>query len=571
MMILFVTMALTFLVSRVYIGMSLQQESEKNTVSFDTAAYMINMTVNESVSRVRRMLLDERVSSYARLQYKSDLDLVHARIGCRDYLRSQIESDSGLYGVLFLRPDGSLFGALPYMNCFWDQADMVQISAEVTSQISKIPDSGVSWIGPFSGKDIYGYENEKTPSSVIIAAWKSVSVSYGECYALMLMDEGIFQDMFRLMNDENSAIHLFTADKSEFFSSDYRTSLSPETLLSKKNHGRIIKNGEDGSVCLFAGSLGNPDWTMVREVSMNDYEESIRKITRMVWLLSGAVFVFAIGCYLIWLKRFMRSFDMLKTGIIRLGNGEFVPMEDKPFSVEEFESMRQEMNKTGLSLARHMETIRRMEREQLELELRNFQTILSPHMIFNSITAIKWMAVMMGADPVDNMLTELSEMLRPVLREWRIQWTIREELDHLKHYTRLLDLRYGNNFKLDCQIPETLNDLFLPRFTLQPLIENACQHGGRPKEALIVTVRAAREENLITMTVADNGRGISQEKTEEIMEMIRSGKRGNCIGLYNVYSRLVICKGEDSSLEIEAIKSGGTKVTLRWGEKTEKN
>lgn len=565
-MIFFVTVALTFLVSRIYISMSLQQESEKNTASFDTAAYMINRTVSESVSSVRQMLLDERVSSYARLRYKSDSDLIHARIDCREYLRSRIENDSGLYGVLFMRPDGSLFGALPYMNCFWDQAAMALISADVTSQIAKIPDNGITWLGPFSGKDIYGYENGKTPSSIIIAAWKSVSVSYGECYTLMLMDEGIFQDMFRLMKDDNSALHLFTADKKEFFRSGYKTSLSPGVLLSEKNNGRIIKSGEGGSVCVFAGELANPDWTLVREVSMDSYEKSIREIRRMVWLLSGAVFALALGCYLIWLKRFMRSFDTLKTGIIRLGNGEFVPMEDKPFSVEEFESMRQEMNKTGLSLAQYMETIRRMEREQLELELRNFQTILSPHMIFNSITAIKWMAVMMGADPVDDMLTELSEMLRPVLREWRIQWTIREELDHLKHYTRLLDLRYGNNFKLDCRIPETLYDLLLPRFTLQPLIENACQHGGRPKEALIVTVTAARAGNLITITVSDNGHSISREKAEEIREMIRSGKRGESIGLYNAYSRLVICKGEDSRLEIEAIGTGGTKVTLRWVE-----
>lgn len=297
---------------------------------------------------------------------------------------------------------------------------------------------------------------------------------------------------------------------------------------------------------------------------MEDSLQSIRGIQRRVWLLVGAALLVALGIYCLWLRRFMRSLNALKDDIIRLGQGNLAPASDAPMPIEEFESMRRELNRAGLSLNRHMETIRRMEREKLELEMNDLHSILAPHMIFNSISAIRWMAIFMGAEPVSDMLIELGEVIRPVLREWRVQWTIREELEHIGHYAKLMDLRYANNFKLECQVDEGLEAELIPQFTLQPLIENAGQHGGNPEGPLVTTVRVTDDGDWIRLTVADNGDTIQPEKIEEIRENLRTGAREHGIGLVNVYSRLVLCKGKDSTLDIEALPEGGTMVTLRW-------
>jgi sensor histidine kinase YesM len=196
--------------------------------------------------------------------------------------------------------------------------------------------------------------------------------------------------------------------------------------------------------------------------------------------------------------------------------------------------------------------------------MNDLHSVLAPHMIYNSISAIRWMAIFMGAEPVSDMLIELGEVIRPVLREWRVQWTIREELEHIGHYTKLMDLRYANNFKLECQVAEGLEEELIPQFTLQPLIENAGQHGGNPDGPLVTTVRVMDDGDWIRLTVADNGDTIQPEKIEEIRENLRAGARDHGIGLINVYSRLVLCKGGDSTLDIEALPEGGTMVTLRW-------
>ena len=564
-MTLFVVASLTILFARAYTDMILKQEAEVNAAGFDAVTHTITTMVNTSVQETRGMMTDERVAAYANLRFASEAERIRARIACRNYLRAETARHDGIYGLLFMREDGSLFGTLPERNYFYDDPEENPLPEAVRTRVRELGPGQTAWIGPVNGKDLYGFEDQKTPGTVMIAAWKSVDVSYGECRVMMLMDESVFEGLFGPLQDGKSIWHLFTEDGTEFFHTGTVGWLKPDRLLSESNSGRVIRDEADHPVCAFSTAMVSPPWTLVREVSMEQNEELIRRVQRSALVLAAVVFLIALVFYLIWLRRrFLREFDELMNGIVRMGRGELEPAALSSSSIDEFDSMQREINRTGLALNRQMDTIRRMEREQLEQEMRNLQTILTPHIILNSVTAIKWMATMMGADNVSDMLTELSEMLRPILREWRVEWTIREELEHLSHYTKLLDLRYGNNFRLICEIPGELYETTLPRFTLQPLIENACEHGSRKGEALTVTLRGEAENDRIRITVENNGRSITEKELAEIRESLRSGERGQHIGLYNVYNRLILCKGPDSTLEVEAVLDGGTRVVLEW-------
>jgi sensor histidine kinase YesM len=562
---LFVAVLLTWLFARGYTDMILKQEAEVNAAGFDAVTHTITTLVNTSIQEARGIMTDDRVASYANLRFSSEAEKIRARISCRDFLRQETARHEGIYGLLFQRKDGSLFGTLPEKNFFYDDPEQNPLPETVRDGIQDLSLGQTAWIGPLTGKEIYGFEDQKTPRTLMMAAWKSVDVNYGEICAMMLMDESVFTNLFSPLQDGKSIWHLFTEKGIEFFRSGTESWLSPDRLLSESNTGKVIRDAADHPVCAFSTGIVSPPWTLVREVSMVQNEQLIGRVQRSALILGAAVFLVALVIYMIWVRRgILRQFDELRKRIIRMGQGDLEPTKFSASSIDEFDSMLQEINRTSLALNSQMDTIRRMEREQLEQEMRNLQTILTPHMILNSVTAIKWMAAMMGADNVSDMLTELSEMLRPILREWRVEWTIREELDHLTHYTKLLDLRYGNNFRLNCEIPETMYEITLPRFTLQPLIENACEHGSRKGEALTVTLRGEADDDRVRLTVANNGRSITEKEAEEIRASLRSGERGQHIGLYNVYNRLILCKGQDSVMEIEPLKEGGTIVRLEW-------
>ena len=367
-MTLFVVILLTILFTRAYTNMVMQQEQEVNAVGFEAASRSITPLVSTSITETRNIMSDDRVASYAHLQYASAADLIRARISCRDFLQSEIARHDGIWGLLFMRADGSLFGALPDGNIFHDDPAANPLPEKIKTQILDAPLGQTVWTGPLSASVIYGFESAKTAQSVMIAAWKSVDVSYGECYALMLMDGSTFDRLFSSLQDGRSTWRIFTADQVEFCHSGADVSLNPEKLISESNSGTILRDESGRIFCTFSMTMDSPPWTLVREVPMENYEQVSTGVRNTVWIVAGVVFVIALIIYEIWLKKFMRQFRSLLKGIVRMGRGELEPVASKPFSIGEFETMRQEIDRTSLALSEQMDTIRRMERAQMELE-----------------------------------------------------------------------------------------------------------------------------------------------------------------------------------------------------------
>ena len=367
-MTLFIVTMLTTLFSRAYISMILQQEQEVNAASFDTISRSITPLIASSIGEVRNILSDSRVSDYARLQYTSEVDLIHARISCRDYLRTEIARHEGIYGLLFMRKDGSIFGALPEGNFFLDDPEGNPLSEDMKAQILNAPRGQMIWAGPVPGAALYGFENAKTPQNIMIAAWKSVDVNYGECYVMVLMDETIFEKLFETMQDGKSTWHLFTAEQTEIYHTGQDACSNPERLISESNSETVFNDENGNPVSAFSMTMKSPSWTLVREVPMENYEQVIRRVRSAICLIAVVVLLIALAIYRLWLKGFMRQFNLLLKGIIRMGEGELEPMASVPYTIQEFETMQQEIDRTSLALNQQMDTIRRMEREQMEQE-----------------------------------------------------------------------------------------------------------------------------------------------------------------------------------------------------------
>ena len=367
-MTLFIVTMLTTLFSRAYISMILQQEQEVNAASFETISRSITPLIASSIGEVRNILSDSRVSDYARLQYTSEVDLIHARISCRDYLRTEIARHEGIYGLLFMRKDGSIFGALPEGNFFLDDPEGNPLSEDMKAQILNAPRGQMIWAGPVPGAALYGFENAKTPQNIMIAAWKSVDVNYGECYVMVLMDETIFEKLFETMQDGKSTWHLFTAEQTEIYHTGQDACSNPERLISESNSETVFNDENGNPVSAFSMTMKSPSWTLVREVPMENYEQVIRRVRGAICLIAVVVLLIALAIYRLWLKGFMRQFNLLLKGIIRMGEGELEPMASVPYTIQEFETMQQEIDRTSLALNQQMDTIRRMEREQMEQE-----------------------------------------------------------------------------------------------------------------------------------------------------------------------------------------------------------
>lgn len=341
-----------------------QQEQEVNAVGFDTVSNSLVPLVNTSITEVRRIMLVEQVTSYVRLQYASTAELIHARIACRDYLQAEISSRDGIFGLLFMRKDGSLFGAFPEGNIFLDRPEENPLPEDMKSKILNAPLGQTIWVGPVTGATLYGFQNSGIPQSIMIAAWKSVHVSYGECYALMLIDESIFEGMFSSLRDGKSDWYLFSEDLTEICHTGKNTCPDPEQLIRESNSGSIFHDENDLPATAFSMKMEDPAWTLVRKVSMESYEKTSADVLRTVAILGGSVGLIALALYELWLRKFTRQFNTLMEEISDMGQDHPAPAVANAFSVTEFETMHQVIDRTSHALNDQMDTIRRMTAEQ---------------------------------------------------------------------------------------------------------------------------------------------------------------------------------------------------------------
>ncbi len=122
------------------------------------------------------------------------------------------------------------------------------------------------------------------------------------------------------------------------------------------------------------------------------------------------------------------------------------------------------------------DVMRSGEREK-QAELKALQAQINPHFIYNTLDSVNWMALTRGEDDIATMVSSLAAILRYSIREPDEQVPLEQEIDHVRNYVSIQQMRYGNNFDIAYDIDPRLHMYRVPKFIIQPLIENAIQHG----------------------------------------------------------------------------------------------
>ncbi len=231
---------------------------------------------------------------------------------------------------------------------------------------------------------------------------------------------------------------------------------------------------------------------------------------------------------------------------------------------------------TGLmrqQLAENKQQLLAAEKHQVEInhqlkiaELDALQKQVNPHFIFNTISSISRLISLKEYKKAEDMLNSFAKMLRYSLSSATTAISLQQEIDYITQYLSIQKYRFGDriDFKVDIQ-PDMLN-LRIPFFSLQPLVENAIEHGISPlTQGGLLEIRGYAKQNEYILTITDNGSGISVECLTQINETLYSpGKKTDVshVGVYNSYSRFKILFGDSFSFNIKSKKNEGTQITI---------
>jgi two-component system sensor histidine kinase YesM len=192
------------------------------------------------------------------------------------------------------------------------------------------------------------------------------------------------------------------------------------------------------------------------------------------------------------------------------------------------------------------------EKAKQELQYQILQSQINPHFMYNTLNTIKWMATIQGADGIADVSTSLSRLLKNVAHGESII-PLRQELSLVDDYFKIMQYRYGGNIQLKKEIQdESLLACSVPRFLLQPIVENAIFHGIEPKGKGTITIVISRVGNDLSASVTDDGVGMSEEDIQNVL----SGQADDPhefsrhIGISNVNQRVKLNYGQQYGLTI---------------------
>lgn len=207
-----------------------------------------------------------------------------------------------------------------------------------------------------------------------------------------------------------------------------------------------------------------------------------------------------------------------------------------------------------------------LELKQRETEFLALQTQINPHFLFNTIESIRMKALTNGDEDTSEMLERFGELLRKSM-DWSSRFvTLEQELSLVENYMIIQKFRYGSRFDYKINLSFGIPNILIPKFIIQPIVENAISHGlEMKKNGGILDISIYKQEERLVIIVQDNGVGITKERLIEVrqsMENVDNISSSSSIGLKNVFQRIKLMYGNDYGIDIDSNVFDGTKVVI---------
>ena len=196
-----------------------------------------------------------------------------------------------------------------------------------------------------------------------------------------------------------------------------------------------------------------------------------------------------------------------------------------------------------------------------QAQFRALQFQIDPHFLYNTLETIKWSAVEeMGlGNKVSKMLTKVARLYRLGLENDDVIVTLKEELEFLKLYIEIVRIRFGDSIRFHWDIDDTLQECNIIKMCLQPIVENAIQHGLRPKNYLgSITISAQYRDECLCVCVENDGEDMTDEEMDTLNKTLKTGSgfEESKVGLRNVNERIKLVYGKEYGVSVSCDRVG---------------
>lgn len=274
-----------------------------------------------------------------------------------------------------------------------------------------------------------------------------------------------------------------------------------------------------------------------------------------------AVIIFALGT--VFSRLFTKKIEELTRNMDQVNHGSR--------EVTVFSDSQDEVGILVRSFRRMMEEINHLIDEVYvnkialkEFELKALQAQINPHFLYNTLSAINWMAIRSGQKEISRVTLALSTFYRTALSRGEDMVTVESCIKNIEAYLEIQLVMHDHEFQVEYETDPSIKNEKVPKLLLQPVVENALEHGLDMKEEgeKILRVSILDEGEEFLMEVTDNGPGMEEEKARTLVTYQAKG-----YGLKNVNDRIKLLYGQEYGVRIFSHPGEGTRVEIRLPKK----
>lgn len=300
-------------------------------------------------------------------------------------------------------------------------------------------------------------------------------------------------------------------------------------------------------------------WKLIAVVKKSEYNSEIYSWFYKMILLAFSTLLFAgVLAWMIW-KKIYGPLRKVNLEINRVAENVTSPVaytnvEEFDFVLTNFQQMKKQVNELIVAVAHN-------EKQKSQFEIEKLLSQINPHFLHNTLNTVQWMARLNGQKEIDKLVTLLVKVLHYNLGKQSIIVTIGEEIEAIRNYMELQRIRYDYEFEFNVEADEDVLYVAVPRFLLQPLVENSIYHGlsDNGKVDVLITKHGEGE---VQLCVRDNGAGMDADTLERLLSDDGAKKRGLGIGFSYVNRMLRTYYGEQMRLEMFSKPGEGTVVSI---------
>ncbi len=388
-------------------------------------------------------------------------------------------------------------------------------------------------------------------------------VYYGDAlgHLVINLDENLFYAQMQPYNQEGAEMLMYDPEGNIISSTD-RTILG-KNIKETDYAGYIPEMNEDtGSkdriVSMYQAH--DKDYTIIAIQDYTKIAQEVRQMQKFLFHIFLIIFFVFIAFSAFLAYKISKPILKLAKEVTGLNETDWTKRLEVRSSIYEIDVLSTEFNKK-MEMIENLVTLTMMqEKAKRRSDMEVLQSQINPHFLYNTLETINWMVLRIKQKEISRMVVNLGTFLRLSLNKGKSVYLVGDELNHLKCYLDIHNIRCGGKIEFSLEMEEGIQELRMTKLLLQPLVENSIMHGfdfrGGAGE---LSLKVYREEGYLNFRLEDDGCGMTEEQIRDIYDM----ESDTGVGLKNVMKRIQFYYGKDCGLTIYSKLGEGTVIEMK--------